>query len=248
MLTSYDNCDSLIEDMRHHLLTKKSSTAIHKELSLISQNVYKYGSKVEQLFVDLTVAQADGDQNAYKILRPQNEKIAIKSFIDGLRNREIRTIFSARNYGTLKDIIRTAQNEELSYNRPKSHDMAYVGYQNHFYNNRGNYRKYSNRHPNRTNNRYIHRGNSRVSFNRPNQNYFSKNFRKTNNMSRGSTRCNRSNRGRPGRTYTRTRTNNVHVIETGVNNMNLNDEHISKSNSGERRDFISFMLVTIIAR
>ncbi|CAH2108917.1 unnamed protein product [Euphydryas editha] len=147
MSTLYDSCDSLIRDMRHHLLTKKSNTAIHKELSSISQNgltVDKYGSKVEQLFVDLTVTQADGDQNAYKILRPQNEKNAIKSFIDGLRNREIRTILSARNYDTLKDTIRAAQDEELSYNRPHSHDMAYVGYQDYSYNNRGNHRRFNN--------------------------------------------------------------------------------------------------------
>ncbi|KAF9797300.1 hypothetical protein SFRURICE_006282 [Spodoptera frugiperda] len=43
-----------------------------------------------------------------------NEKQAIKQFSDGLRNRRIRRIISARNYSSLKDAIQAAQDEETS--------------------------------------------------------------------------------------------------------------------------------------
>lgn len=105
--------------MRTHLLTKKKSdTAIHNELVQIKQNgssLDKYGSKTENLFSDLTISQADGDQKVLKILRPLKEKIVIKSFVSGLRNRQVSTILIARNYTALKDAIREARDEEASY-------------------------------------------------------------------------------------------------------------------------------------
>ncbi|CAG9124462.1 unnamed protein product [Plutella xylostella] len=120
---SYSDCGLLVEDMKTHLLTKKSSNAVHAELMNIRQNtssLENYGKKIEELFVDLTISQADGDQNAYAILKPINEKLAIKRFTDGLRDRNLSTIISARNYGLLKDAIRAAKDEELSSSRSAS--------------------------------------------------------------------------------------------------------------------------------
>ncbi|KAL4706271.1 hypothetical protein ACJJTC_017438 [Scirpophaga incertulas] len=87
-----------------------------------------YGRKVEELFVNLTISQADGNQDAYKILRPLNEKLAIKSFTNGLRNRQLSTILSARNYSSLKDTIRAAKDEEASYSRSNQEPTKYFGY------------------------------------------------------------------------------------------------------------------------
>ncbi|KAL4718602.1 hypothetical protein ACJJTC_000143, partial [Scirpophaga incertulas] len=129
--TSYDSCELLIHDMRDHLLTKKSSTSIHNELVMMRQNgncLENYGRKVEELFVNLTISQADGNPDAYKILRPLNEKLAIKSFTNGLRNRQLSTILSARNYSSLKDTIRAAKDEEASYSRSNQEPTVYFGY------------------------------------------------------------------------------------------------------------------------
>lgn len=140
---SYSDCGLLVEDMKTHLLTKKSSNAVHAELMNIRQNtssLENYGKKIEELFVDLTISQADGDQNAYAILKPINEKLAIKRFTDGLRDRNLSTIISARNYGLLKDAIRAAKDEELSSSRSAStEDTVYYsgrGRSGQFYNNR----------------------------------------------------------------------------------------------------------------
>lgn len=142
---SYSNCESLISDMRTHLLTKKSSTSIHNELVQIRQNgmsLDQYGSKIEQLFVDLTVSQADGDKNAYKILQPLNEKLAIRSFTDGLKDRQLSVILSARNYTSLKDTIRAAKDEEVSCNRQNTEPSMYFSHRGKHVNrgSRGFYR------------------------------------------------------------------------------------------------------------
>lgn len=60
------------------------------QLNNLCQNdmtISEYGNKLSELFVGLTIAQADGNSKASEILRPINEKLAIKRFSDGLRNR-----------------------------------------------------------------------------------------------------------------------------------------------------------------
>lgn len=128
--SSYASCKLLIDDMRNHLLTKQSSTTIHKELVNSRQNgssIETYGSKIEQLFVELTLSQADGDEDKYRTLCPINEKLAIRSFTDGLRNRQLSTVLLGRNYSSLKDTIRAAKDEEPSCSRREPEASVYFG-------------------------------------------------------------------------------------------------------------------------
>lgn len=83
----------------------------------MSQNelsIADFGSKLEELFVELTISQADCIESASEILRPLNEKLTIKRFADELRNRRLVRIITARDYQQLKDAIRAAQDEETS--------------------------------------------------------------------------------------------------------------------------------------
>lgn len=125
---AYSSVDVLLTDMRNHLLTKQSSTALHNELLRASQSsatLEDYGKRIEDLFVRLTVSQSDGNDEAYKILKPLNEKLAIKRFTDGLRNRNLSIILAARDYSSLKDVIRAAKDEELSSTRPDTEGNVY---------------------------------------------------------------------------------------------------------------------------
>lgn len=113
----YASVEALVKDMQTELLPKKGSTAIQNKLQKTRQNdmpIVDYGKLITELFVDLTISQADGNTECYNILKPINEKQAIKQFSDGLRNRRISTIISARNYSSLKDAIQAAQDEETS--------------------------------------------------------------------------------------------------------------------------------------
>ncbi|XP_050559861.1 uncharacterized protein LOC118265684 [Spodoptera frugiperda] len=76
-------------------------------------SISEFGDKLTDLFVGLTIAQSDENPKASEILRPINEKLAIKRFADGLRNRRLSTIISARDYSQLKDAVRAAEDEEL---------------------------------------------------------------------------------------------------------------------------------------
>ncbi|KAJ8703696.1 hypothetical protein PYW08_016863 [Mythimna loreyi] len=88
--SSYKNVQDLIDDLRKYLLPKKSFMAIQTQLQNIQQgsrSIEEYGSEVEKLFTELTIAQADGKTEAFSILKPINESFAIKRFSDGLRAR-----------------------------------------------------------------------------------------------------------------------------------------------------------------
>ncbi|OWR41286.1 hypothetical protein KGM_202837A, partial [Danaus plexippus plexippus] len=104
--------------MKNNLLTKQSATALQLELLQSrqgSQSIEKFGKKLETLFVELSISQADGKEDAYKIFRAVNENLAIQRFTDGLRNSRLSTILAARDYGELKDVIRVAKDEERSH-------------------------------------------------------------------------------------------------------------------------------------
>ncbi|XP_069364238.1 uncharacterized protein [Maniola hyperantus] len=114
--TKYDDVESLLRDMKLHLLTKKSDVALQSKLQSTVQankSIEEFGQEIEKLFVELTISQADGEPSKYEILRPLNEKNAIKRFADGLRSQKLSTIIAARNYSTLKDAIRAAEDESL---------------------------------------------------------------------------------------------------------------------------------------
>lgn len=126
---SYNSCDSLLKDMKDTLLTKKSSTAVHSELinaRQYSKSIDEYGKSLEKLFVDLTISEADGDQEAYKILKPINEKLAVKRFAEGLRDRNLSLIISARNYPNLKEAIQGAKDEEMSSSRAVAEPSVFM--------------------------------------------------------------------------------------------------------------------------
>lgn len=163
LCTKYDTVAALIQDMRKQLLPVKAATAIHARMHNIKQNdrsVEDFGKELSELFVDLTVSQAEGKSDAYNILRPINEKIAIKQFADGLRNRRLSTIIAARNFECLKDAIQVAKEEEVasastsadvmgmskqyyanypnrSFQGHRGQRRGYRGYRGNFPNNRG---------------------------------------------------------------------------------------------------------------
>lgn len=142
----YTSVEALIRDMQIELLPKKGAAAIQNKLQKTRQNdmpIVDYGKLITELFVDLTISQADGNTECYNILKPINEKQAIKQFSDGLRNRRINTIISARNYSSLKDAIQAAQDEETS-SSAAGEVMGMSNYSRNYYNNsrypRGNVR------------------------------------------------------------------------------------------------------------
>lgn len=115
--TSYSNVSDLIADMQKELLPRKAATAISSKLENMKQNnlsISDYGQQLSELFVNLTISQANGNSESYKILKPLNENIAVKKFADGLRNRRLSTIIAARNFSTLKDAIQAALDEEVT--------------------------------------------------------------------------------------------------------------------------------------
>lgn len=117
LASSYNSVELLLRDMRTYLLTRKSDTALQSSLQKARQgekSVKEFGEEIEKLFVDLTISQANGDENAYKVLSPLNEKNAIKCFSDGLRSQRLSTIIAARNLTSLKDAIRVAEDETAS--------------------------------------------------------------------------------------------------------------------------------------
>ncbi|KAJ3659809.1 hypothetical protein Zmor_011477 [Zophobas morio] len=89
----------LVQDMRRFLLTTKSVASLSTQLVQIRQNnmsIEDFRRKVENLLVELTIAQADGNSEALQILRETNEKLAINAFASGLQNPELHTIIKAR--------------------------------------------------------------------------------------------------------------------------------------------------------
>lgn len=117
LLPNYESVDELTKDMRRLLLPPKSYTAIQAKLHQCRQNdksISDFGKELSELFVNLTVSQANGNSKNYNILRPLNEKLAIKRFADGLRNRRLSTIVAARNFSSLSDAIQAAQDEEVT--------------------------------------------------------------------------------------------------------------------------------------
>lgn len=152
LCANYASVTDLIKDMREHLLPKKSDTTIQQQLQRARQDassIEEFGKQIEQLFVDLTITQANGDEKTFAILKPINEKNAIRRFTDGLRSSRISTIVAARNYSSLKDAIRGALDEELSLvpegqlmNFQHSSRGKFENRNRGFLYNRGSYRGY----------------------------------------------------------------------------------------------------------
>ncbi|KAJ8711444.1 hypothetical protein PYW07_008686 [Mythimna separata] len=115
--SDYSSIEGLIKDMRQLLLPRKSPTALQTKLQRATQknkSVADFGKEITELFVELTISQAEGDSTKYNVLKPINEKYAIKRFADGLGNDRLSTIIAARNFTSLKDAVQAAQDEEVS--------------------------------------------------------------------------------------------------------------------------------------
>ncbi|CAG9762616.1 unnamed protein product [Ceutorhynchus assimilis] len=116
--TSYNSVNDLLGDIKKHFLTIKSDSALQLKLFRSKQgdkSIESFGKDLEELFVNLTISQAKGDENAYNVLKPINERLALKQFTDGLRNQRLSTIMASRNFSYLKDAIRAAQDEETTF-------------------------------------------------------------------------------------------------------------------------------------
>jgi hypothetical protein len=141
---SYISVEALVIDMRNFLLTKKSAESIQAQLYRARQgrrSVESFGAEIEELFVNLTISQADGNDSRYDILRPMNEKSAIKRFADGLADPKLSTIISSRQFTSLPEAIRTAIDEQIS--SPNDDQISYYQHYQH----RNNYRNNNGRYP-----------------------------------------------------------------------------------------------------
>lgn len=206
---SYPSVKELITAMKSCLLTKKSDTALQNKMMRTKQgnkSIEDFGKELEQLFVDLTIAQADGNNASYKILKPINEKNAIKQFADGLRNYKTSTIIAARNFSSLKDAIRAAQDEELVNKDPGTSNQVMT------FGNRG--RRFYNQNKNFNSNRSFQSSRGKAFGNNfQNRNYF-------NNNSRGGSENNNRNYYSRGKQNYRGRgqgRGRVNFAETEVN-------------------------------
>ncbi|KAJ3659967.1 hypothetical protein Zmor_011628 [Zophobas morio] len=62
--SNYDSVALLISDMKTHLITRKSDTALQTKLMRATQgnkSVSDFGKEIEEIFVNLTISQANGE-------------------------------------------------------------------------------------------------------------------------------------------------------------------------------------------
>ncbi|KAH9639627.1 hypothetical protein HF086_010034 [Spodoptera exigua] len=74
--SDYPSIDALLTDMRMILLPKKSAIALQNKLQTSRQDqrsINDYGKELTELFMDLSIAQAEGKTENLKILQPLNE-------------------------------------------------------------------------------------------------------------------------------------------------------------------------------
>ncbi|KAJ8719113.1 hypothetical protein PYW07_016669 [Mythimna separata] len=137
---TYADIDSLIKDIRSYLLPKKSAVALQTQLIRTTQgrrSIEKFGTEIEELFVNLTIAQANEKREAYEVLRPLNEKTAIKRFSDGLADKRLSTIIASRQFASLSEAITAAVDEQSMSFQPQEQVMQFRANRNV---KRGNYR------------------------------------------------------------------------------------------------------------
>lgn len=123
----YEANADLIVDLRRNFITKQAASAISIEIHNARQgqkSVEDYGQTIESLMVNLTLSQANGDEAIARVLSKTNEKIAIASFANGLRDPELKTLIKARNFETLQAAIVAAKDEECSKRSSSSHVFA----------------------------------------------------------------------------------------------------------------------------
>lgn len=132
---TYTSVENMVKDMKKNLLTKKSAFAIQNQMQILRQGdstIDDFGKQLADMFVNLTIAQSEGNSSAFDVLKKVNEKQAIKKFADGLRNRRISTIIAAREYNFLKDAVQGAKDEETA---AASSSGEMLSFNPQFYNN-----------------------------------------------------------------------------------------------------------------
>ncbi|KAI4471958.1 hypothetical protein MML48_1g07529 [Holotrichia oblita] len=208
--SKYDSIDLLLKDLRDNFVTVKSASTLSYQLHQahqLNKSLDEFGSEVEQLLSNLTLAQANGNDEALQTLRPVNEQIAISSFCNGLKNHELRTIVKARNCKTLKEAISTAKNEDR--NKPSSSNIFHFNRHRNPHQNHGRYNSFNQSYAaqnNRSNNRNyrFHRSHHHNSGNfRNNNNQNSANTHRSHNINNSD-----SNRGNRARGTANNRRNN----------------------------------------
>lgn len=166
---NYGDVTELLQDMKNCLLPKKSTTSLQKQLLSLKQNdmsIDEFGKKLSEMFVELTITQSDNNSESYSVLKPLNERQAIKQFAEGLRNRRLSTIVSARDYDSLQNAIQGAIDEDVSSNQSQSGELFSM---RRGYNTNRNYRgrrpSYYPRGQNGPPGTYYNRGNYRGGYN-----------------------------------------------------------------------------------
>lgn len=170
--SDYNTIEELIKDITTNFITKKSVLTLSTQLHQIKQNnasISEYGQQIEKLLGELTISQAGDDEKLIKTLKPINEKIAINTFCNGIKNPELRTIVKSRNADSLKTAINIAEEED--FNKPTSTNLFNYRFNKHkrFHghaNTRENYntyRKADSRYiPRKQNNENRHHHNKRT--------------------------------------------------------------------------------------
>ena len=70
---SYDSNHLLVNSLKLNFLTKKSASALSVQLSNVrqgSKSIEEFGRKIEDLLLDLTLAQSEGNDAAVAVLTP----------------------------------------------------------------------------------------------------------------------------------------------------------------------------------
>ncbi|KAH9640582.1 hypothetical protein HF086_000526 [Spodoptera exigua] len=148
--SDYPSIDALLTDMRMILLPKKSAIALQNKLQTSRQDqrsINDYGKELTELFMDLSIAQAEGKTENLKILQPLNEKQAIKRFADGLRNRRLSTIIAAQKFESLKDAVQAAIDEETITFPSQSFDVLTFRKRSNYF--QGHHHREANHQPRR---------------------------------------------------------------------------------------------------
>lgn len=141
--TDYPTVKDMLQDLKKKLLTTKSFTAIQGQIQSLNQgfrSIDEYGSQLEKLLTELNISQADGDASKIDVLKPINEKMAVKKFADGLKDEKVSTIITARNYSSLKDAIQAAKDESKSSTSRQAEVMKMTPARGKYYNNRTYFR------------------------------------------------------------------------------------------------------------
>lgn len=207
----YSTVSELVNDIRKYLISPKSDTSISAKLNNCRQgnrSIESFGNELEKLATQLTLAQAKGDESAYRLLKPINEKTAIKRFAEGLNTVRTGTIVAARNVETLRQAIVLAIEHEGSTIEPEDNNQV-----NYFGNNRKE--KYFH-------NQTIDNQAKRYNNNNRQQYYYSQQGRARANSSSQQNHVTSSARGQV-RSARNMQNKNVHLVQTEQNE--VEDEH-----------------------